>query len=71
MIYIPTLVLFQVHNRLDYLQALIASLKKAKYIEDALLIFSHDYFDDKLNLLVSSIDFCPVSRLLIDTTLSI
>ena len=54
-------IVVQVHNRIDYLKYLIDSLAKAKDIYQTLLIFSHDWFDDSMNQLVRSIDFCPVS----------
>ena len=56
-------IVVQVHNRIDYLKYLIDSLAKSKEIYQTLLIFSHDWFDDDMNQLVQSIDFCPVSIL--------
>ena len=58
-------IVVQVHNRIDYLRYLIDSLAKAKDIHQTLLIFSHDWFDDEMNQLVRSVDFCPVSVLII------
>lgn len=54
-------IVVQVHSRIDYLRYLIDSLRKARFIEQALLVFSHDYFDDDINELIASIDFCLVS----------
>lgn len=54
-------IVVQVHNRANYLQHLIDSLRKAEHIEQALLIFSHDLYDDDINDLVAKVDFCPVS----------
>ena len=54
-------VVVQVHNRTEYLRHLVGSLRKAKDIEKTLIIFSHDFYSDDLNDIVSSIDFCPVS----------
>ena len=54
-------IVVQVHQRIEYLRYLIDSLRKARFIEQALLVFSHDYFDDDINELVASIDFCLVS----------
>jgi len=51
----------QVHNRSEYLQHLISSLRSARDIEQTLLIFSHDVYSSELNNIVASIDFCPVS----------
>ena len=54
-------VVVQVHNRVEYLHHLIESLRKASHIEQALLVFSHDFFADDINKVISTIDFCPVS----------
>lgn len=56
----PVLVV-QVHNRGQYLAALIESLRKVDGIERALVIFSHDLFDVKINAIISKISFCKVS----------
>nr|XP_018902859.1 PREDICTED: alpha-1,6-mannosyl-glycoprotein 2-beta-N-acetylglucosaminyltransferase-like isoform X1 [Bemisia tabaci] len=53
----------QVHNRIQYLRHLITSLAKAKDIESALLIFSHDYYDAELNELVQTIRFCKFMQI--------
>ena len=53
-------ILIQVHVRYAYLKALINSLKETKYIEQTLVIFSHDIYDARMNDLVASIDFCAV-----------
>lgn len=49
---------FQVHTRINYLTETINSLSQASGIENVLLIFSHDYYDVRINDLVRSIDFC-------------
>lgn len=54
-------IVVMVHKRLEYLRFLIESLRKARDIDDALLIFSHDYYSEEINALVTSIDFCQVS----------
>lgn len=46
-----------------YLQHAIVSLAQARGIEDALLIFSHDYYDERINELVRSIDFCKTMQM--------
>lgn len=51
---------FQVHTRIKYLRHLIVSLAQARDISKTLLIFSHDYYDEDINDLVQSIDFCKV-----------
>ncbi|XP_069772478.1 alpha-1,6-mannosyl-glycoprotein 2-beta-N-acetylglucosaminyltransferase [Narcine bancroftii] len=53
-------VVVQVHNRPDYLHSLVNSLRKAKGIENVLLIFSHDFWSPQLNHIVASVDFCQV-----------
>lgn len=53
-------ILVQVHSRLNYLKELIESLRKTKYIEQTLVIFSHDLYDPKMNELIGSIQFCAV-----------
>lgn len=55
------IVIIQVHRRTEYLSQLILSLSKAKDIENTLLIFSHDFVSDDINLLISGIKFCKVS----------
>lgn len=52
----------QVHKRITYLRHLIVSLAQAKDISRTLLVFSHDHFDDDINDLVQSIDFCKVMQ---------
>ncbi len=54
-------IVVQVHDRTDYLQHLIDSLRRAKGIEQTLLIFSHDVYIDEVNVMVQKIEFCPVS----------
>lgn len=48
----------QVHDRITYMRHLINSFSTAKGIENTLLIFSHDVWDENINYLVRSIDFC-------------
>lgn len=56
-------IVVQVHNRPDYLRYLLESLRKAKGIENVLLIFSHDYWSAELNQIVASVDFCQVLQI--------
>ena len=42
----------QVHNREAYLRQLISSLSAARHIENTLLVFSHDVWDEEINTLV-------------------
>ncbi|XP_063876468.1 alpha-1,6-mannosyl-glycoprotein 2-beta-N-acetylglucosaminyltransferase-like isoform X1 [Scylla paramamosain] len=53
----------QVHNRLEYLRHLIVSLAQARDIDLVLLIFSHDYYDEDINQLITTIDFCKVMQI--------
>lgn len=56
-------IVVQVHNRPEYLRLLIESLRKAKGIENVLLIFSHDFWSPEINNIVSSVDFCLVLQI--------
>ncbi|KAL0808870.1 hypothetical protein ABMA28_012540 [Loxostege sticticalis] len=57
------IIAIQVHTRLTYLRHLIVSLAQARDIDRALLIFSHDYYDEEINSLVRSIDFTKVMQI--------
>uniref|UniRef100_A0A2A4J9C0 Alpha-1,6-mannosyl-glycoprotein 2-beta-N-acetylglucosaminyltransferase n=1 Tax=Heliothis virescens TaxID=7102 RepID=A0A2A4J9C0_HELVI len=48
----------QVHRDAERLQYLIASLAQVQYIQTVLVVFSHSYYDDRINKLVASITFC-------------
>lgn len=54
-------IVVQVHNRAQYLSALIKSLSRTQGIDKVLLVFSHDVFDDEINSIVRRITFCKVS----------
>ncbi|XP_054719136.1 alpha-1,6-mannosyl-glycoprotein 2-beta-N-acetylglucosaminyltransferase-like [Uloborus diversus] len=56
-------IVIQVHNRTQYLYALIESLKQAQYINQTLLVFSHDLFDVYINALIRRIDFAKVIQI--------
>ncbi|CAG9828650.1 unnamed protein product [Diabrotica balteata] len=56
-------ILVQIHDRITYLRHLIVSLAQAPGISQTLLIFSHDYYDEEMNNLVKSIDFCKVIQI--------
>ncbi|VDM11946.1 unnamed protein product [Wuchereria bancrofti] len=60
---IEIVLVVQVHNRIEYLKELIATLKDARYIETTLLIFSHDYSSALINKLITGIDFCLVMQI--------
>lgn len=57
------IIVVQVHNRAQYLYALIESLRQAQHINQTLLVFSHDLFDVHINALIKRIDFAKVSSL--------
>lgn len=50
----------QVHHRPEHLRLLLASLRRARGIGDALLVLSHDFWSPEINQLVAGVDFCPV-----------
>ena len=54
-------IIVQVHKRVEYFKELLDSLQRAKGIEKALLVISHDYYTDEMNALIRMIKFCPVS----------
>ncbi|KRY77248.1 Alpha-1,6-mannosyl-glycoprotein 2-beta-N-acetylglucosaminyltransferase, partial [Trichinella pseudospiralis] len=56
-------IVVQVHRRLNYLRKLVESFEAAPFINRALLIFSHDYYDVEMNGFVRSIRFCRVMQI--------
>uniref|UniRef100_A0A915C7L7 Alpha-1,6-mannosyl-glycoprotein 2-beta-N-acetylglucosaminyltransferase n=1 Tax=Parascaris univalens TaxID=6257 RepID=A0A915C7L7_PARUN len=56
-------IVVQVHNRIEYLKYLIQSLEKARFIDEVLLIFSHDFSSSSINQLVKEIRFCRVMQI--------
>lgn len=56
-------IVIQIHDRITYLRHLIVSLAQARYISQALIVFSHDYYDEEINSLVQSVDFCKVIQI--------
>lgn len=55
--------ILQVHKRITYLRHLIVSLAQARDISKSFLIFSHDFYDEDINDLVQSVDFCKVMQI--------
>eukprot|EP00088_Acartia_fossae_P004770 TRINITY_DN12067_c0_g1_i4.p1 TRINITY_DN12067_c0_g1~~TRINITY_DN12067_c0_g1_i4.p1 ORF type:complete len:517 (-),score=99.95 TRINITY_DN12067_c0_g1_i4:174-1724(-) len=53
----------QVHNRVQYLRQLLESLREARGIDQTLLIFSHDVYQDDINSMVRSINFTRVLQI--------
>ena len=58
-------ILIQIHSRFTYLKELIMSLKNTRHIEDTLVIFSHDVYNEEMNDLIKNIKFCAVSTSLL------
>lgn len=56
-------IIVQVHKRLKYLQNLIDSLSKVKFIEETLIIFSHDLMDEEINNSIRRIDFAKIKQI--------
>lgn len=57
------IIVVQVHKRITYLRHLIVSLAQSRDIARILLVFSHDFYDEEINELVQSIDFCKVMQI--------
>ena len=57
------ILLVQVHKRVVYLKKFIEMLQDVEIINQTLLIFSHDFIDPDINLLVTNITFVPVRNL--------
>lgn len=57
------LITLQVHNRISYLKNLIDSLRRSSNISEALIIVSHDIYNDQINDVILSIDFCMVMQI--------
>ncbi|XP_050420996.1 alpha-1,6-mannosyl-glycoprotein 2-beta-N-acetylglucosaminyltransferase isoform X2 [Adelges cooleyi] len=56
-------IVIQVHTRIMYLRHTIVSLAQAQGIENVLLIFSHDHYDEQINELIRMIDFCKTMQI--------
>ncbi|CAF3058072.1 unnamed protein product [Rotaria socialis] len=57
------ILLVQVHTRVVYLKKFIEMLKDVQAINQTLLIFSHDFIDAEINVLVTNIKFVPVIQI--------
>jgi len=60
----------QVHDRIHYLRMLLESLRMVDNIDQVLIIFSHDMYDEKINKLIESITFCKVNLLLLTMSIN-
>lgn len=56
-------IIIQVHNRVQYLYALIESLRKTQGINQTLLVFSHDLYNNNINSLIQEVEFCKVLQI--------
>lgn len=56
-------IMVQVHDRAEYLKHVIDSFRQVRYINESLLIFSHDVYSPKINELIDSIDFCATLQI--------
>ncbi|XP_041374169.1 alpha-1,6-mannosyl-glycoprotein 2-beta-N-acetylglucosaminyltransferase-like [Gigantopelta aegis] len=56
-------ILVQVHNRPDQLQMLIDSFRKMRYINETLVIFSHDFYSRYVFNVIARINFCPCMQI--------
>ena len=56
------ILLVQVHKRVVYFKKFIEMLHAVRSINQTLLIFSHDFIDPEINILVKNISFVPVSN---------
>ncbi|CAF2998036.1 unnamed protein product [Rotaria sp. Silwood2] len=57
------ILLVQVHTRIVYLKKFIEMLQAVQTINQTLLIFSHDFIDPEINMLVTNITFVPVIQI--------
>lgn len=58
-----SIVVIQCHSNVHHLQRLLSSLKKAYFINSSLLIFSHDYYSDKMNKLIQHINYAKYMQI--------
>lgn len=57
------ILLVQVHTRIVYLQKFIQMLADLETIEQTLIVFSHDFIDLNINMLIRNITFAPVRKM--------
>lgn len=51
------------HDRFTHLLYLIESLRKVQGIEDALLVFSHDFFSPEANRMIDAVRFVRFTQI--------
>ena len=60
----------QVHDRKEYFEHFIASLRTVRNIERSVVVVSHDYYSPEMDRLVASIDVCKVSSMFLSIKLN-
>lgn len=56
-------IVVEVKERLEYLKHVIHGLSKVEGIDEVLLIFSHDFYGEKINQAIEEIGFCKVLQI--------
>ena len=56
-------ILVQVHSRAELLEMQIDSFREMRYINETLVIFSHDFFSQDVFDVIAKIDFCPYMQI--------
>ncbi|XP_077992694.1 alpha-1,6-mannosyl-glycoprotein 2-beta-N-acetylglucosaminyltransferase-like [Glandiceps talaboti] len=56
-------IVVQGHERHEYLQYLVNSMKTVPRINEALLVISLDWYSEEMNAIIDSIDFCQVIQI--------
>ncbi|KAM7541222.1 hypothetical protein Aperf_G00000023739 [Anoplocephala perfoliata] len=65
------IIIIQVHDRFTHLMYLIESLRKVRGIEDALLVFSHDFFSPEANRMIDAVQFVRFTQIFYPYTLQL
>ncbi|CDS40406.1 alpha 16 mannosyl glycoprotein [Echinococcus multilocularis] len=57
------IIIIQVHQRYTHLLYLIESLRRVRGIEEALVVFSHDFFSPEINRMIAAIRFVRFTQI--------
>jgi hypothetical protein len=57
------IILIQVHKRFENLKSLLLSLSNVKFINETLIIFSHDYYNETINRYIKQLKFAPFMQI--------
>jgi hypothetical protein len=57
------IILIQVHKRFENLKSLLISLSNVKFINETLIILSHDYYNETINQYIKQIKFAPFMQI--------